>query len=167
MVDGLMIRYRLHPVGWPSCWDLTRRSCFVDVGSGYGKVVVVVMHVALEAGVRRAVGIECVISRHQIACHSLQDVQHTHVQLQCVTGSHLDFSHVYVFDRVFSPTTMASLARVLQRSPFRVLVSYRTASEWWEHGLSVVQPVAKLRLSSTGKEGMTCWIYINMRYAPR
>ena len=82
-------------------------------------------------------------------------------------GSHLDFSHVYVFDRVFSPTTMASLARVLQRSPFRVLVSYRTASEWWEHGLSVVQPVAKLRLSSTGKEGMTCWIYINMRYAPR
>jgi len=31
------------------------------------------MHVALEAGVRRAVGIECVISRHQIACHSLQE----------------------------------------------------------------------------------------------
>ena len=38
-----MIRYRLHPVGWPSCWDLTRRSCFVDVGSGYGKVAVVHM----------------------------------------------------------------------------------------------------------------------------
>jgi len=31
-----------------------------------------VLHVALETNVRRAVGIECVISRHEIASHSLQ-----------------------------------------------------------------------------------------------
>ena len=36
----------------------------MDVGSGYGKAV---LHAGIEVGVRRAVGIECVISRHEIA----------------------------------------------------------------------------------------------------
>jgi len=81
-------------------------------------------------------------------------------------GSHLDFSHVYAFDRVFSPATLGALARVLQASPFLVLISYRTAAEWWQQGLSAVQPVAKIRVHTTGKETMTAYIYINMRYAP-
>lgn len=55
---------------------------------------------------------------------------------------------------------------MLQASPFLVLVSYRTAAEWWQHGLVAIQPVAKVRVYTTGKETMTAYIYINMRYAP-
>jgi len=316
---------RLRPEGWARAWDLTSESALVDVGSGFGKVV---MHVAVELKVRRSVGIECVISRHEIAAHALQEVRSeilldaklaqslrspqpantgggsshlangagvsskpangggnsskqadggghipqsasagggsSHLAIgggdvtsdsklcsidagastaalvgpappapagatgasppstaslpakrkacgspggpdvlcessgggeadafsaeaeravahsepedpfegvyfhfgDATLGSHLDFSHVYAFDRVFSPATLGALARVLQASPFLVLISYRTAAEWWQQGLSAVQPVAKIRVHTTGKETMTAYIYINMRYAP-
>ncbi|KAJ1621891.1 hypothetical protein T492DRAFT_343581 [Pavlovales sp. CCMP2436] len=49
---------------WNPMYDLTPLSTFVDIGSGYGKVIT---HVKLEAKVRRCVGIECVQSRHNIA----------------------------------------------------------------------------------------------------
>lgn len=89
---------------WPRVWDLSCESCLVDVGSGYGKARSkspyptlpnpcqvpihgpsnsnvntcagqAVMHFALEARLRRSVGIECVISRHEIAEQSLIDVK--------------------------------------------------------------------------------------------
>ena len=54
-------------------------------------------------------------------------------------GTSLDFTHVYAFDRVFSPKTLSALAAILRTSPFYVLVSYRPPAEWWQHGLSIVQ----------------------------
>ena len=39
-------------------------------------------------------------------------------------------SHLFSFDRIFSAITMKSLAEVLQRSPFRVLVSTRSPRIW-------------------------------------
>uniref|UniRef100_A0A7S2C8E4 Uncharacterized protein n=1 Tax=Haptolina brevifila TaxID=156173 RepID=A0A7S2C8E4_9EUKA len=81
-------------------------------------------------------------------------------------GKQLDFTHVYAFDRVFSPTTMRALAAVLRRSPFYVFASFRSPSEWWACGLTNVHPVARLRVSTTGKEGMSVTIYANMRQAP-
>ena len=62
----------LAPGQWARVWDLTSESSIVDVGSGYGKVVV---HFALENMVKRAVGIECVVSRHEIAAQSLLDIR--------------------------------------------------------------------------------------------
>jgi hypothetical protein len=56
-----------------------------------------------------------------------------------VPGTSLDFTHIYAFDRVFSPKTLAALAAILRTSPFYVLVSYRPPAEWWQHGLSIVQ----------------------------
>ena len=44
----------------------------MDVGSGYGKAV---LHFALSQQLRRAVGIECVISRHEIAHQALQEAR--------------------------------------------------------------------------------------------
>ena len=117
-------------------------------------------------------------------------------------GEALDFSHIYTFDRVFSPLTMRALARLLRSSPWYahalaarracttatadgmglhgraphqssavirdryVFISFRQPAEWWGYGLHVAQPVAKLRVQTTGKEGLTCWIYINTRKLP-
>merc|ERR1712194_732466 len=66
-------------------------------------------------------------------------------------GTSLDFTHIYAFDRVFSPKTLTALATILTASPFYVLVSYRPPAEWWQHGLTTVQPVAKMRLQTTGR----------------
>ena len=48
-----------------------------------------------------------------------------------------------------------------------VFISFRAPSEWWGHGLSVAQPVAKLRVQTTGKESLTAWIYVNARKLPK
>ena len=81
-------------------------------------------------------------------------------------GTSLDFTHIYAFDRVFSPKTLTALAAILTASPFYVLVSYRPPAEWWQHGLTTVQPVAKMRLQTTGKETMNCYVYINTARLP-
>jgi hypothetical protein len=82
-------------------------------------------------------------------------------------GHDLNFTHVYCFDRVFSPTTLRALALLLRRSPFRIFVSYRSPSEWAEHGLDNVYPVAKLRVKTTGHESYSPIVYANLRFAPR
>ena len=154
------------------------------------------LHFALSQRLRRAVGIECVINRHQIASQALQEVRLETMMTpelassvcggnrdgselpdpfaavtfhfgDATIGSMLDFSHVYAFDRVFSSQTLRALARILMASPFYVLISYRASQEWWQHGLTIVQPVAKMRLQTTGKETMNVYIYINMRRVPR
>lgn len=56
--------------------------------------------------------------------------------------------------------------RVLSNSPFYVFISFRPAAEWSHLGLTCIQPVAKLRVTTTGKEGLTCFIYINVRFPP-
>ena len=78
----------------------------------------------------------------------------------------LPFTHIYVFDRVFSKRTLIALAQVLTRSPFFVFVSFRPCNEWWRYGLVKVQPVAKLNCRTTGKEGCNAYVYINLERAP-
>lgn len=58
--------------GWGRMWDLTADSTFLDIGSGYGKVV---FHTKLRTGCRRAVGIECVTARHLIAAQALDQLE--------------------------------------------------------------------------------------------
>ena len=77
-------------------------------------------------------------------------------------GGAIHFTHVYAFDRVFSPHTMRAVAAILMRSPFYVFVSYRPCAEWWAHGLRCVQPVAKMNMKTTGKETMNVYVYVLM-----
>jgi len=79
---------------------------------------------------------------------------------------HLGYDHIYMFDRVFSRLTLKALSQKLQESPFRVLVSSRHWREWWGLGLSKVQPVAKVRMATTGKEKVTQYVYINAELFP-
>ena len=70
-------------------------------------------------------------------------------------------------DRHASRAALAGeLAKVLQRSPFYVMISSRKPQVWWTCGLSKVQPVAKVRFTTTGKERMTLFIYINSHFIP-
>jgi hypothetical protein len=79
----------------------------------------------------------------------------------------LAYTHIYIFDWVFSQNTLRDLAQVLQRSPFYILCSFRKVTEWWGHGLVKIQPVAKLQgFRTTGGEGMTCYVYINLEKVP-
>jgi len=65
---ALVLR-ELFPTGWGLLWDLGPWSSFLDVGSGYGKVV---LHLRLVAGMHASVGVECVSSRHHIAMRAKQ-----------------------------------------------------------------------------------------------
>mmetsp|Transcript_16210 Transcript_16210/g.54505 ORF Transcript_16210/g.54505 Transcript_16210/m.54505 type:complete len:189 (+) Transcript_16210:1-567(+) len=164
--------------GWGAFWNLTQDSTFVDVGSGYGKVV---LHAKQLANCRAALGIECVTSRHLIAEQALAELAgaateedkardaFSGVRFLDADATHcaaLHFSHVYVFDRVFSAVTMAALAAVLQRSNFHVLVSSKGPKVWWASGLKKAWPVARLRFVTTGRERCTCFVYINAQFAP-
>ena len=51
------------------------------------------------------------------------------------TEPRLCFTHIYIFDWVFAKPTLAKVAKVLQASPFYVLVSFRKPAEWWSYGL--------------------------------
>lgn len=78
-----------------------------------------------------------------------------------------DYSHVYVFDRVFSTVTLTALAAVLERSSWLVLISSKAPKVWWACGLRKALPVARLRFVTTGKERCTCYVYANALFAPQ
>ena len=46
----------------------------------------------------------------------------------------------------------SALGKVLQRSPFYVMISSRKPTVWWGTGLTKIQPVAKMRFVTTGRE---------------
>jgi len=164
--------------GWDRVWDLNEDAAFLDVGSGYGKVV---FHVKLLTGCRCATGLECVAKRAEISTLALQglygeldrsmldDGLLCGVKFECkdaTEASEFSHSHIYMFDRVFSHYTLEGIAKVLQRSPFYVMISSKAPSVWWGVGLSKVQPVAKMRFATTGKERCTVYIYINAQFIP-
>lgn len=164
--------------GWSGLWNLNADATFCDVGSGYGKVVI---HAKLNTGCRSAVGIECVAKRVEISTYALQglygELDRAKLSDDLLKGvsfeaadacayESLDYSHVYLFDRVFSGVTLAAISKVLQRSSFYVMISSRKPQVWWGVGLSKIQPVAKIRFKTTGREGMTAFVYINTHYIP-
>jgi hypothetical protein len=164
--------------GWQGQWNLDEDATFLDIGSGYGKVV---FHAKLNTGCRSAVGVECVRKRVEISNTVLEglygELDRARLADDLLKGvsfvaedacryEAFRYSHIYIFDRVFSEVTTRELAKVLQRSPFYIMVSSRKPQVWWGCGLSKVQPVGKIRFKTTGKEGMTLFIYINSHFIP-
>ena len=75
-----------------------------------------------------------------------------------------NYTHVYVFDRVFAKHTMLALALQLQAAPFFVLASYRPPTEWSKFGLTKAAAVARIPMRTSGKETVTCWVYVNTHF---
>ena len=196
--------------GWEGPWNLDGDATFLDIGSGYGKVV---LHVKMMAGCRAVHGIECVPKRVEISTLALQgsygELDRASLDDDLLRGCSFccadatscppfEFSHVYTFDRVFSRHTFEAragtatahprshrssslrllssavdlhlypqaLAKVLQRSPFYVMISSKAPRVWWGYGLTKIQPVAKMRFKTTGREGCTVFIYVNTQFIP-
>ena len=148
-VCGLLQRLRTCVLGslganqpWSPMFELNHISSFLDVGSGYGKVV---LQVCAMARPRVAHGMECVRSRHTIAEAALSelrlnvktaDAPHvSHIRrsvmrtaappLDPVAFMHCDatareclaYSHIFMSDSSFSSLTLCKLALVSTRLP--------------------------------------------------
>jgi hypothetical protein len=159
--------------------DLTSSSSFIDVGSGYGKVV---LHARLSARVAEAAGIEYVASRADMAADALRELRsgkHAFVTpealalLRDARATRLtkgdatklgafQFSHVYMYDKVFSDPTTALLAAQLNASEkTKVLVSYQRAEQWRRLGLDArFVEVASLTMRTTGGQNFKAYVFV-------
>ena len=159
--------------------DLTSSSSFIDVGSGYGKVV---LHARLSARVAEAAGIEYVASRADMAADALRELRsgkHAFVTpealalLRDARATRLtkgdatklgafQFSHVYMYDKVFSDPTTALLAAQLNASEkTKVMVSYQRAERWKRLGLSArFAEVASLTMRTTGGQNFKAYVFV-------
>jgi len=158
-------------------WALTRESSFIDIGSGYGKVV---FHAALAVGTARAYGVEYVQSRHDIAAQVLAEYTGGGGDLgeearerigrlgfacqDATANSWIDFSHVYMYDKVFSDKTVERLAAILNRSKaVRVLVSYKRHELWYRLGLSKsFVEVTSITMNTTGSQNFRCHVFVKV-----
>jgi hypothetical protein len=156
-------------------WNLTRFSSFIDIGSGYGKVV---LHAKLSARVQSAVGIEYVASRAAMASETIKELTsrrqsflNNETQTLLRSGCRFelgdatkygtfDFSHVYMYDKVFSERTTSLLAKQLNQSSYRVLVSYQRVEVWRRLGLQNIAEIAALTMRTTGGQNFRAYVYI-------
>ena len=61
---------------------------------------------------------------------------------------------------------LGHLSATSKSSDGRVRLSSQGPRTWWRHGLSKVQPVAKMRFVTTGRERCTVFIYVNAQFVP-
>lgn len=159
--------------------NLTPSSSFIDVGSGYGKVV---LHARLSARVAEAAGIEYVAGRAAMASDALRELRsgkHAFVTPEALallrdpTATRLTrgdatklgafpFSHVYMYDKVFSDPTTEMLAAQLNASEkTKVMVSYQRAERWKRLGLSArFAEVASLTMRTTGGQNFKAYVFV-------
>ena len=129
------------------------KSHFVDLGSGFGKVV---FHAALHSRVGRVSGIELISQRYAMSQNILQQLQqkglNTHItftlgsvtDISLYTGA--GYTHIFAFDAAFDAVTCQAIAQILCALPqWRVFVSYRTQKDWQKWGLTMTA-VAKMAL---------------------
>jgi hypothetical protein len=158
---------------------LTPSSSFIDVGSGYGKVV---LHARLSARVAEAAGIEYVAGRAAMASDALRELRsgkHAFVTPEALAllrdpaatrltrgdatklGA-FPFSHVYMYDKVFSDPTTEMLAAQLNASEkTKVMVSYQRAERWKRLGLSArFAEVASLTMRTTGGQNFKAYVFV-------
>ena len=156
--------------------NLCEESTFIDVGSGYGKVV---FHAALSAKVAKSVGVEYVPSRAQKASEVQAEllsgdrafmtdearklVSPPRCELEqgdATTRGAFKFSHIYMYDRVFNEKTIALLAKQLNRSNFQVLVTYQRVELWRRLGLRDVEHVHSFTMRTTGGQNFKAYIFV-------
>ena len=156
-------------------------SSFVDVGSGYGKVV---MHAALETRCERICGFEYVRARHEKAVSVLEQLcasaparkksklgllarsllqRRVSLEHDDALADHANisiFTHVYAYDKVFSEHSLKRLAELLQQpsSSVRVLATFRKPSEWTRLGLKKAEHVYSVKVRTTGHQSFTVYV---------
>lgn len=152
----------------PEPYALCRESRFLDVGSGFGRVV---FHTRMMVRCAQCHGVEYVLQRVAL-CFDLLDefggvwdmsgVQF--MQADATRLERLQYTHLYLYDYVFTDEFFPAFVHLLQRSPdVRVLVSFRTQKPWSDAGLdrlgfTLWGSVGRCR--TTGRTTHTARIYV-------
>lgn len=141
--------------------ELSKRDVFYDLGSGIGKVV---LHAALALPLRRAVGIEMVRRRHDLAVEVLDQIdargllQTETCELWCGDFMRLPISDatvIYTCSTAFPDALMSRLARRVARLPkLRCFVSLREPEVL--HGLELVDV---LNLDASWRRNSKAFVY--------
>ena len=150
----------------------SQANSFIDIGSGYGKVV---FHAKLGGKYSHSVGIEYVESRAALAAsirdelllrrNSLLSTQARELLRSCVLF-HADatkwecfnYSHIYMYDRVFNESTLSALAKRLNVSFFKFLVTYRRVEEWTRLGLRKIKLLSSITMRTTGGQNFRAYV---------
>jgi len=128
-------------------FSVTKESTFLDIGSGNGKVVI---HAMLQLPVFQSVGVEIDKKRCKLALQSLdalrgtdtfirlRDPWCTMINEDVTTWEVFHYSHVYMYDLVFTEETLSAIAILLnlKASETTVLISYKTKEDWKKAGLT-------------------------------
>jgi hypothetical protein len=72
------------------------------------------------------------------------------------------FSHIYMYDKVFSDATLELLADQLNKSIYKVLVSYNRLEVWRRHGLKDITEVGALSMRTTGGQTFKAYVYMRV-----
>mmetsp|Transcript_54406 Transcript_54406/g.90431 ORF Transcript_54406/g.90431 Transcript_54406/m.90431 type:complete len:552 (-) Transcript_54406:6-1661(-) len=149
--------------GLPEAYKLSSESSFLDIGSGFGKVV---FHMKLAGRVMKSEGIEFVRVRASVAEATRQMfadmIDLDGVSFICADATRrppFPHSHLYMYDVIFNEDTYAALVPKLERSPFHVLISYRPQEFLQRRGLVHIDKIAQLVMRSTGKQTFTAHVY--------
>lgn len=138
-------------------------STIVDVGSGFGKVLI---HFALATPAKKLFGVELVRKRNQIAEKAVAEFN-LRSRIKLEVGNVTDWkkfsqTHIYMYDKVFHSDTTDLLIPILNKSDFSVFVSYKNPSFWGlnlEDGLNA-ECIHKLSMSTTGGSKHMCYVYV-------
>ena len=151
-------------------YKLTPSSSFLDIGSGFGKTV---FHTKVAINVKESVGIEYLPMRYNKSVELLQKFKRTLSLSNKMSGvsfqqgdatliKSFNYSHIYCYDYVFSPSTHKKLIPILDKSPCKILVCYSNMDKLKKYGLMNFTEIGKLNVSTTGKQRFTVHIYMKL-----
>jgi hypothetical protein len=166
-VDRVLALMARHPSLRPDERADADRSVFVDIGSGFGKIVA---HAQLRNLFVRCYGIEIVPVRLRASELTLGELVAEGIcdpsQIQLLGGEASEVlptiqgaSHIYMFDKVFGDRTLTKICAVLERTPFKVLVSTTTEVRLRRLGLASFRCCGAFYINTTGAQNFRLYLY--------
>lgn len=70
-----------------------------------------------------------------------------------------DFTHIYSFNKVMGKKWLQEIAKVLNRTNFKILVWYFNESSTLKLGVKCIKLIDQVAMRSTGGETFTAYIY--------
>jgi len=152
----------------PKQLRMTKDSSFVDIGSGYGKCV---FHCSLQVQLKASVGIEYMALRHQKAVKLKEDLvkkfpHNSHwktVNFFERDATHIKdfsmFSHIYMFDWIFTQETHSRILPNIERSNFKIFICFSSPKKLEGFGCTKFDLLKKLEIVTTGNQKFTAYFY--------
>lgn len=167
--------------------NLGSDSCFIDIGSGFGKPN---LHAVADANVSISFGLELEFNRWKASLQCLeavatnrsfnakfngkegawnefhQKVFFAHADV-CNMQTLLPFTHIYMFDKGFAPRPRRHIAKLFKKSrSAQYIVCFMKPAQMVDHGFEC-ELVEKISTKMCGSgEGNTAWVYKKENLSP-